>query len=302
MPLLGQEGAAAPFHDYADFYKRTYSAHVREVRRTRASQVSVLAIEQPAGHFPDAPLPELVLTHCLLNDHQCTIDNGAGRFDTIIRSGSWVATPPMAGMDVTVGGPHELRCIGIPVATLARGLPDPQAAFAGDYGPLHAMAFTNPHLNFLSDRLWGELQEGRPNGALLEDQIVQGLGEVLGAMAAGGASRDIRSGGLDDRRFRRVADYVDANLSDDITLDELAGAAALSRYHFVRAFRATVGLTPFTYVLRRRAEQAQWLLRSTSLPLAEIALACGFSSQAHFATAFKGRTGVSPRVFRAAMN
>lgn len=105
-------------------------------------------------------------------------------------------------------------------------------------------------------------------------------------------------GGLSPRIRRRVFDFVDANLDAPLTIEQLAGVAGLSAYHFARMFRQSVGEAPHKYVLRRRIGQAMTLLRNGNLSVAEIALATGFSSQAHLTTRFRAMTGITPAKYR----
>lgn len=104
--------------------------------------------------------------------------------------------------------------------------------------------------------------------------------------------------GLTTQRRRRVVDYIEANLSRPISLADIAGVAALSPYHFARAFKDSMGVTPVRYVWQRRLDLARRLLRETGAPLVDVALACGYASQSHFTTAFKTATGVTPAAYR----
>ncbi|SPP96981.1 helix-turn-helix domain-containing protein [Bradyrhizobium vignae] len=89
----------------------------------------------------------------------------------------------------------------------------------------------------------------------------------------------------------RVLDYVEANLESELSLDQMASIACLSRYHFARAFKKAVGQSPHRYVSARRLDRAKALLMAGDRPLVEIALALGFSSQANFTRAFTQATG-----------
>lgn len=103
---------------------------------------------------------------------------------------------------------------------------------------------------------------------------------------------------LDNARLRRVLDYVERNLEDEITVAGLAVRANLSEFHFTRMFTAAVGIPPYRYVSRRRLENAMALLAAGRLPLSEIAFRSGFSSQASFNRAFRRVTGMTPGEFR----
>ena len=105
-------------------------------------------------------------------------------------------------------------------------------------------------------------------------------------------------GGLSPARTHRICEYIHANLGQNISLEALAEMAGLSTYHFARAFKQTVGMPPHGYLLQRRIEHAQQMLRNTDLPMSEIALSAGFSDQSHLARHFRRLTGMSPGVVR----
>jgi transcriptional regulator of acetoin/glycerol metabolism len=105
-------------------------------------------------------------------------------------------------------------------------------------------------------------------------------------------------GGLSPACTQRICEYINSNLDQNIGLKALAEMAGLSIHHFARAFRQTVGMPPHSYVLQRRVEHAQHMLRNTELPVSEIALAAGFSDQSHLARHFRRMTGTSPSVVR----
>jgi transcriptional regulator of acetoin/glycerol metabolism len=105
-------------------------------------------------------------------------------------------------------------------------------------------------------------------------------------------------GGLSPSVARRVCDYIEGHLDEKIRLDGLAALTGLSTDHFARAFHQSVGVPPHSYLLRRRLEHVEHMLRKTSAPLSEIALATGFSDQSHLARHFRRWAGVSPRQVR----
>ena len=107
------------------------------------------------------------------------------------------------------------------------------------------------------------------------------------------------TGGLAPAVLRNTLDYIDAHLSAPLTLADLAAQAALSEYHFARMFRQSVGLAPHQYVMQRRMDRAQQMVRYTTHSLTEIALCCGFSSASHFSNRFKAVNGVTPSQLRA---
>jgi len=125
-----------------------------------------------------------------------------------------------------------------------------------------------------------------------------GLRAAEAAAAAGPSGRPVRA--LQKWRLKRVFEYVDVNLSNKITLLDLAAVAGLSRMHFASQFRMATGLRPHEFVLRRRVQRAEELLRDSRMAIVEIALTVGFQTQAHFTTVFKRFAGCTPRQWRAA--
>jgi len=107
-------------------------------------------------------------------------------------------------------------------------------------------------------------------------------------------------GGLAPWKARKVSAYIEAHLDSTIATADLAGLVKLSVFHFCRAFRASFGESPHTYVMRRRVECAQGLMLRTNSPLAQIATQCGLSDQAHFSKSFRRFVGESPGAWRRA--
>ena len=107
-----------------------------------------------------------------------------------------------------------------------------------------------------------------------------------------------RSARLSPTALASATDYVEEHLAEDVSLAAVAGAAALSPYHFARLFRETTGLSPHQYVIRRRVERAKLLLATTDRSLAVIAADVGFARGSHLATHFRRLLGVTPSSFR----
>lgn len=100
--------------------------------------------------------------------------------------------------------------------------------------------------------------------------------------------------------LERVKDYIRAHFQRDLTVTELAQVAGLSRAHLTRAFSAAFHTPPHVYLNAVRVAHAQTLMRA-GVTLAEVAAACGFADQSHFARRFKGSTGVAPVAWRQGM-
>ena len=100
--------------------------------------------------------------------------------------------------------------------------------------------------------------------------------------------------------MRRVQDYIDAHVAEDISLQQLADLACMSPGHFLRSFRVASGLTPYQYVLEQRRQNARSMLTSGAEPVARIARRCGFKTPSHLSAQFHARFGMSPSRYRAA--
>ncbi len=105
-------------------------------------------------------------------------------------------------------------------------------------------------------------------------------------------------GGLPQRQVRMVMDYLDAHLSDKMSVAELAALLDLSRFHFIRAFKKTVGTPPHKFILNRRIERARELLCDQDLSVSEIAERTGFNGPAQLTRVFRQIVGTTPTAFR----
>jgi AraC-like DNA-binding protein len=127
---------------------------------------------------------------------------------------------------------------------------------------------------------------------------VQRDGAALIDQTDGLATTGRRRTPLQKWRMKRVVDHVDAHLSRRITLADMAAAAGLTRMHFAAQFRAATGTRPHDFLLQRRIDRAQELLRNPELALVDVALSVGFQTQAHFTTVFRRFVGETPHRWR----
>ena len=103
---------------------------------------------------------------------------------------------------------------------------------------------------------------------------------------------------LSKHSLRRVLERIHTHFHTNLDLAELAAEAGCSRSHFIRMFRAVVGRTPHRYLLDYRLGKAKALLEQGSLPVGQVAAACGFVSHAHFSSAFRARFAIAPSDYR----
>lgn len=103
------------------------------------------------------------------------------------------------------------------------------------------------------------------------------------------------SGGMPRRKLRQVTSYIEENLSEELSLKELAGVGELSVSHLKVRFRESIGVPVHQYVIRRRVERAALLLRQGQMSISQIALETGFAHQSHLAIHMRRILGLSPR-------
>jgi AraC family transcriptional regulator len=124
------------------------------------------------------------------------------------------------------------------------------------------------------------------------DDASLGLAHLIVAELARTPTR--RAPALRPMALARVRDYVCANLGEMIRVSDLAALTGMSEGRFALCFRASTGCTPHRFILRQRIEAAMRMLRDSAVPMAEVAIACGFSSQQHMTTTMRQRMGITP--------
>ncbi len=162
--------------------------------------------------------------------------------------------------------------------------------------------FRDPLIERIARAVQAEMLDPAPAGKML----VETLASALGVQILRQHSNLVRvsvplpsvRGALDPRRLRRVKEYIEAHLSEDLSVEMLANKAYLSPFHFARAFKTATGTSPHRYLTDRRIEHAKVLIAEGRLPLVEIADLCGFSSQAHLTRWFKRIVGTTPGAYR----
>jgi AraC-like DNA-binding protein len=125
----------------------------------------------------------------------------------------------------------------------------------------------------------------RPRRAMLTELKTQSMGQP---------SR----GGLSASALRRAVERVESQFAEPLRLEVLAADARLSKFHFLRAFKQSLGISPYQYVLQQRVRKAEELLVLTDMDLVDIAAAVGFADQSHLSRHFRRLVGDSPRHHR----
>jgi AraC family transcriptional regulator len=302
--------SAAP-DTYRDWYQQGPFAHVPQVDRTiPAGPVHVINVSPPAGDVVEPPMREYGL-HLLLRTAPL-LRVGFNRRPRwlAVSPGSLILQPPDTEAEYVAEAAAHVLSVAIPKAQVEQ--------FAEASGGLRVdvrfeEAFRDPRLAQLLIQLWHALADEAPAGAaLLADDAMRTMLDTIARRAHSGSGRGSGRGGdggtlaasahgrerLANHTLRRLCDYVENSLGDEIDVPMLATVASLSPAHFARAFAATVGMTPFNYVMTRRLARARELLQDTRRPALDIALDVGFKTPSHFTTRFRREFGLTPRDVR----
>ena len=165
--------------------------------------------------------------------------------------------------------------------------------------------FRAPMVEHIARAIHAEMIDAAPLGRMQVETLAKALGVYImrhhSNLDPASTSLPAVRGALDARRLERVKEFIDAHLSEDLTIDALANQVYLSPFHFARAFKAATGSAPHRYLTDRRIGRAKALITEGRLPLADIAFICGFSSQAHLTRWFKRIVGTTPGAYRASL-
>ncbi len=288
------------YTSFAQWYQSGHLAHYVRTMKSAGDVVHMLEAAQPAGDMSDPAVPDIVLYQDLYGAGRVSGDLGGGRFDVMSGKGDFFLAAPQFANTVIVDGAHEIRSVSFPLAqwqTILDEAGDGQSSL--DYQRLSTNVFTSPTIRSTFRNLWALCEdEGAPSRLLAQAAGCEILAELC---RLGGAPFASVKGGLAPWAERRCLDLLRARLSEDISLDELAGEARLSSFHFARMFKQSLGVPPRVYLTRLRMEKACELLEGTSLSITEIAQEVGYSSNQALARVFQKYRRMSPSDYRRAV-
>ncbi len=254
----------------------------------------MINVSPPAGGVLEPPLPEYALHLLVRTAPLLRVGFNRPPRWLAVSSGAMLLAPPDTFCEYVADAAAHVLTVAIPKALVEE--------FAQDSGARVAIrreeAFRDPRLMRQLVRLWHALADGAPASGLFADEVMRTLLETL-ARRIGSPVLD-RHGRerLPTRTLRRLRDFVESSLADDLNVTMMAEIAELSPAHFARAFAATVGMTPFRYVMTRRLARAHELLVGTQRSALDIALDVGFKTPSHFTFRFRREFGVTPRAIR----
>jgi AraC family transcriptional regulator len=165
------------------------------------------------------------------------------------------------------------------------------------------IGYRNRQIRHVAISLLHELNEATVSSRLYADSLATALAMQLVRRYSSLQDVQIGNGGMAPHKLRKAVGMIDQHLAEEeegrVALRSVAKEVGMSYFHFSRAFKQSMGMTPTNYIAERRIESAKRMLQETELPIAEIALRSGFSSQSHFTTSFRRVAGATPRAFRA---
>jgi AraC family transcriptional regulator len=190
---------------------------------------------------------------------------------------------------------YSYLSVGISDAALAAACDETR----GDVELRRVESLVDARVGALAAAVNAERVAGFPTGRFFLDSVEQALAVALvNGYAVRHRSVQTHRGGLGSARLRRIKEFIDAKMEDELTLCEMAQAVELSTAHFSRMFRKSTGETPHQFLLRQRVERAKEMLRSADARVMDVAVACGFKSQQHFAQVFRHVCAASPTAYR----
>jgi AraC family transcriptional regulator len=204
---------------------------------------------------------------------------------------------------VLLDKPYHSLFFYLPRAALNAIADDANAPRIGDLSYEPGAGVNDATVSSLGSTMLSALSRPDQANRLFVDHVTLAVG-VHVAQTYGGmrpVSRPVR-GGLAPWQMRRAKDILSANLDGGVPLQEVARECRLSVSHFSRAFRRTMGVAPYAWLLTRRIDLAKEKLRDRQLSLSDVALACGFADQSHLTRLFRRMVGVSPGAWRRALD
>jgi len=163
---------------------------------------------------------------------------------------------------------------------------------------IRSLGVRDPQIMHIALALKAELEADCPSGRLYVDALGLALGAHLLSNYAVHTINHRHNALLPTHKLRRVIKYINDNLTEDLTLSEIAGVVHMNPFYFSRAFKESTGIPPHRYVISCRVEKAKELLTDDELPLVEVGLSVGLRNQSHFTTLFHKLTGLTPKAYR----
>lgn len=292
--------AESAYSSQAEWYTSGDEATYVRSKRSSGGLLGLFEMARPGGDYPQPAVPDLVLHQALDGGTRVLGNAGWGKFDAVSQKGSVYLSAPNFADEISIDRWHRTRSLSLPLAHWQETL-----AESSDGGCMidnlrcSGQAIQSLVIQSALRTLWALSEdEGAPSRLLARAAGCEILAELC---QLSGTPLAAAKGGLAPWAERRCRELMRERMSEDISLDELAAEAQLSSFHFARMFKQSVGVPPRVYLTRLRIERACELLEQTDLPVTEIAMEVGYSSNQVLARVFTKQMRIPPSNYRRAV-
>jgi AraC family transcriptional regulator len=285
---------------YGTYYRDgPHADFVTQLRDSEIKPFTFLEVFHPRGDYPDPPMREYALFLITKGNAMSHFDYGNGRKSVHCRPGTIGLAPPEVAAQYTVDGSLGYVGLTFPMDTVARFFRENYGRSTNCLNRLHEQTFECDAIAALLLTIAAEAASNRLQIDIVADSMLLTILNLLDIKARPSRPRP-SAPRLSSDQHRRITDYVLENLGRPIRLAQLAILLDISEAHLVRAFKATLGMTPHRFVISERVKKACSMICETSAPLAEIAADTGFASQSHMSDTFRKHVGIPPGELRRA--
>jgi AraC family transcriptional regulator len=284
-------------YSFNQLYTDSHHASYVRTRKSPNGILDMVDLIRPAGDMSHPALPELVLYQDQLGGSRVSVNNGSGHFNAISERGAFYLSPPQVAQIGEVDSSHQLRSLSFSLSQWQSVLDEAsEGQFTVESLRPHRGFFHSPSIRSAFQNLWFLCdEEGVPSRLLARAAGCEILAELC---RLNGTPFEQVKGGLAPWAKRRCIELMQSQLSEDLSLDELAAEVKLSPFHFARMFKQSVGVPPRVYMTQLRMEKVTELLQRTELSVTEIAQEVGYSSSQVLSRVFIKHQNRSPSDYR----
>jgi len=271
---------------------------IRQTAKPEFKPVDVAEVTAPRGKWI-LPAVNEVRLGLILSDYSASWHRSGGLLSIDVSAGSLSICEFNEPRFMEMRNPASIALVLLRNEILEQALHDsrqPRVELQERHG------LQDQNMRRLMEILLYEKRQGFQNGAFFLDGIAAALASHLIHYYSADAPVIGNSvGGMAPSTLRRCIAFMESRLEGDVRLDELAREAGLSTSHFIRSFRESTGKTPYQFLLERRVQRAQTLMRDPRTSLTEVAKSSGFANQHHMARVFGRIAGMTPSAYRGSL-
>ena len=286
--IVVREGRAQPF------------LSSRPAKSSASAHWGGVALEKhtvPAVFIPRHQHPENFLHVVLSGAVKYEVNTRGRNLRFASRPGTIFLLPRGTIDEVNWKGPTQRVAVTIHTGLLTRVLEE--TAHKTDVEMTEHWDLTDRHISALIMEMIADLDDNSPAGSIYGESVANALAVyLLNRYAVRRIKPNSYSGGLPGNRLKRVLDYIESCLHENVTLAQLAALAGMSPHYFSELFKQSTGHAPHSYVLMRRIERAKENLQNPERSIIDAGLEAGFQNPSHFARMFRKIAGTTPSKYR----